>query len=575
MDTTIDTNHGSDTSVDKLMSMVDLPTAQPQPDDELPAWIKAHCNEAAKTAYFKARADSKSKDEAAQAAQAAYEAKANELLAQASQPAPTQAPGAGSNGAIKAPPPAGMPEPTKAPKRPRTPRPQPATAIAGGQHDQVGADRSAEDRAALIAAGFAPKEPIYRAGTRVIEWGVDNARKSRLEHDAKPSVQAACDKLGEKIAAENRRFIECLATDLTMNDAGRIAIPGHDPLEITYDAFRGLTTRLGYGGANYLSRCPAALRAHNFNDWQTRVDAEQKLALRVRDRAADEKAQIPAGVEIFAAVSPGYAAFDANMIAEAVAKASPEGAKGSFAYDGTRSRFEVHFHSNVQPQHYVAGEFFKAGCLVSTDDTGGGSIVVRSMAWQNLCLNLIIIDRCAREIARIKHVGSVLELAQRLEAAYRQALASLDHFLKVWDYACADDVAIASKAVHAEVPSDPAKALPGIFRGVLDAGIIKLPRAGSFKAREDAIATLCALFEDDRSGARLMHGVSRAAIANAFTAFARDLDAEDPWAADEIQRAAGALLWGGRRGDQKPSPLPYLDLETAQAKDSAALTARA
>jgi hypothetical protein len=47
---------------------------------------------------------------------------------------------------------------------------------------------------------------------------------------------------------------------------------------------------------------------------------------------------------------------------------------------------------------------------------------------------------------------------------------------------------------------------------------------------------------------------------NAFTRYAHEVDMPTPFYEDEIQRAAGKLLYG--RGSSNPAPLPFIPYET-------------
>jgi hypothetical protein len=52
-------------------------------------------------------------------------------------------------------------------------------------------------------------------------------------------------------------------------------------------------------------------------------------------------------------------------------------------------------------------------------------------------------------------------------------------------------------------------------------------------------------WQKDNSGAGLAHGgLNRAALANAFTRYAHEGQHNNPWMEDEIQQAAGRLVWG-------------------------------
>lgn len=527
----IETNSSTPT-IDEILSQVE----QPPQAEPLAIDVRMVAEGEAKRAYHAARAEGRSIDHAKAAAEIAFSnvvqielAKARaRIAAEAARP--------------------------KAPPLP--PVPEPSDATKGGEMDEAGRQRSQRDVDALRAAGFAMAETVYERGTRVIELGTENAKRSREEFEAMPKVGELCSNLIAKIAAEKREVEIVRADAIGMTNTGRLSISGVEQWPITSDAFGSMVSRLGYGGARYLQKCDRELRAYNVNCWRREIarkqDADQtdegderKLALRTRLQGPEPRVR-----QVFAAVTPSYAPFDADRIAEAIRIATPPEARGTVTYDGARSRFNVLFETTVNPKHFVAGEVFRLGVTVRADDTGSGAIKMTAVALQNLCLNLIIIDRAMKPLAELRHVGNVFELATKFKAAYERALQGFEPFLAAWGYACEEDVAARSRAVTADIPRSITQALPGFFNGIIDAGLVEL-RGDRVKI----VSALCEKWEADESGAKL-NGLTRASIINAFTRFAHEEGSfDEPFAEDELQRQAAALLWG-KRG-QAPEPLPY------------------
>lgn len=432
--------------------------------------------------------------------------------------------------------------------------------------------RSMLNLQAAEASGFAPRAPIYERGRLVNSIGVANARRSRMEHDAKPFVTAYCEDFHARIKSEERRDILVPAHTLRMTGKGQLGVPRPKEVPVgvehikqvwalTEPALQAISTRLGLKGSAYLQQCWPALRQYNFNEWlkrihlahdeacvQARLENEsepepQELALRLRKC-------LSGGEEVYGVVTEKYTAFDVDLIAKAIQEATPKDARGTVTYDGYKARFEIMFHSNVQPEKYTAGEFFKCGVTIRTDDTGGGSITGNAVIWQNLCLNLIIIDQAKQDLFRIRHMGDLEKLIARFREGFAQALSKLDHFTKAWGYAVEDDVVAAARAVDSEVPMKVSEAMPGLFNGILERELV--PVRGR---REENVKSLMKMWEEDTSAAA---GPTRAAVANAFTRFAHMVN-QDPWAEDEIQRAAGPLIYSRK-------PLPYLALDVSKAK---------
>lgn len=452
--------------------------------------------------------------------------------------------------------------------------PAPPVVLTGGI-DTVGQARSEADLEAARKAGWAPAQTVYTRGMRVNSTGVANARKFRAEFDAKPLVGDYCDDVIKVIQAENRQDLAAVIAELKMVEkTGALIVGNPDAVLMVEDrAFRDLVAglRMPAGAPSYLGGVWPELRAGNINAWigewvvseeHEREDYQADLARYEAGHEKGEKApaepypaeivlrtRVTGGEDraVFGAVSESYTSYDVDQIAKAIKLATPEGARGTVTYDGYRARFEVLFHSNVKPEDYVAGEFFKAGVIIRTDDTGGGSLRGNAVVWQNLCLNLIIIDEANQDLFRIRHMGDVGKMAASFREGFEKGLAKLDHFVKAWGFASRESLA-------AYLPEEAkglslVEALPGFFNGIIERELVPVRGRAS-----EAVPSLVKAWKGDRSSATVKHGgFTRAALANAFTNYAHTVDQGGPWFEDEIQRAAGALV-------QSRAPIPYLQL---------------
>ena len=449
-----------------------------------------------------------------------------------------------------------VPGPAPATQKPPTER------IMSGEIDIVGEGRSILDREAAEKSGFSTRETVYRRGRPVIKLGEENAQKSIDEHNARDLVGPACDAFVSIIEAEKRRDVCFPMNELRMDREARLITP-FGLLKLTEKAFSSLINRTKIGGASYLAKCWPELRAKNFNNWMHKFATEEKelaekaQALNVEAAERDIlKLRLRNGsegsIENYAIVTPSYSDFDVDKIAKAIKIAMPHQARADFNYDGHRASFDVLFHTDVQPKHFVAGEFFKAGIRVRSSDAGDGSIVVSAIVWQNLCLNLLIIDESSKALDRIRHTGSVDALAARLKIALEAGKKSLAHFLTAWDYAV-EDVITPEKldmAADAEMPLRFEDALPGIFNGLHERELVKL------KQPKETIPLLMKAWRADKSGAA---GPTRASIVNAYTRYAHEGNS-DPWYQDDLERAAGALLHRKTRSGTLQA-LPYVPME--------------
>jgi hypothetical protein len=415
---------------------------------------------------------------------------------------------------------------------------------------ETGRERAARDEIRALENGFAPRDPVFQLGTRVNEVGVENATRSQLDHEAKPFATDVCSAMVAQVRAEERRDLDPIRLSrIRMADSGELMLPGGETLTMTDRIFTTLMGRFPCAsGTAYLNDCPTVLRAYNFNYWAGATDRESRdVVLRTRKMGGRRAA--------YAAVSSHYTSFDADVIAEALSMAFPSDARGVGDYDGERLRVEGMWHTDIAPNEFVAGEIFKAGVIVRSDDTGAGSIRVQSVIWRNLCQNLIILDKAIGVDVRLRHKGSVQSLAFQFRKAFGQALSSVNPFRLAWTAAMAerdrDFVRLVQGTTREDITSLPAvSVLPGVFNGILQRELV--PVRGR---KEEIVPKLLEMHSQDEVAG--VYGVSRASIVNAFTRYAHVVES-DPWAADRIREGAGALLSGHKGG--APAPLPYVAL---------------
>jgi len=451
----------------------------------------------------------------------------------------------------------------------------PATAVRGveGGVDERGRARSQADFDAAAQAGFAPAQSVYTRGTRVIDVGIANARQFRAEYDAKELIGDACDALIEQVNAEQRRDLPARKTAVRLDAKGMIAVDASRPddprIAIEERAFKSLVQRLGLpqGAAPYLAACWPELRGRNVNQWQQkaadaeRFDAEKAHAagkvfepdmLNLRTRMANGE-RVAYGV-----VSDGYTEFDADKLARAVKLALPPEARAEIRYDGFKAKISALFHSTVNPEDYVAGEFFRAGIVVRTDDTGGGSVTGYAVLEQNLCLNLYILSKKAQPIFRARHIGDPVKLAAKIREGLKKGEADLAHFLKAWGYARRDDIAAAAKE-RGELYEG--MSMTAVFAALANGAIERelVPVRGR---RTETVSELISAWERDKSADGPRAGtVTRAGLTNAFTRWAHESGTSDEFFADEVQVASSALLWPQDSRITTPPAIPAIPLD--------------
>lgn len=381
-------------------------------------------------------------------------------------------------------------------------------------------------------------EALYVPGTIPLASAVQVATDARLAWEQLPSMREVADRLIATVRAEERaRHLVTLAS-LAPSADDRLMTP-RGPATYTRRGLTTLIARVGCGGAGYIADCPPALRGENLRVQLSSVTStEQHQVLTARGER---------GLTVRAVNSASYTAHDADEIARAMlAVPSLASTRGGVTYDGDRYRIDVRSHTTVAPAHQVVGEVFEAGVRVTSDDTGGGSIRIAPLVYMRRCVNFSIAGR-ERDIARIKHVGDLRQLARRVEDAIRRAAAAVGPFLAAWNRACEVDLQRDSDS-SAEV------SLRGYVRGL--AAKKRLPTLGrTVPELEDLIV---GAWSRDGGSAVAVHELTPAALANAITRMAHEIALEDPYASDELEALGGELVY--------ETQIPWLSADEASSR---------
>lgn len=417
--------------------------------------------------------------------------------------------------------------------------------------NETGLARSLTDRQAAEAAGYATDETVYERGSQA---SPDAARSVRSEFEQMPLTSDGLAQAVQAVGAEHRHDLPAVPVGSVQMDAtGKLVLPG-GRFEPTKRAMSGLVTRLGCGGLDYLTEsCTSELRAINVNR-QAKAHTERELtAARAAVEAGEpmpEQTQMVARArtrdgspEVFAIVSPKYTAFDVDRVAEQIDAAIPPACRGAVTYDAERGRlrFEAWLHTTASPETAVAGEFFRAGIVGRSDDTGAGAIEIDGGVFQNRCLNFAILGKSWQSFGGIRHIGS--SIGERVEQALALAEKSLDHFREAWGYAARREAVPTAEGLQLAREIS----MAALFRGILKAQLVPLPGR-----KEERVKQLVQAWKGDSSSAVQVTGTSVAAVVNAFTQVAHTTDL-DPWQQDETSKAATDLLI-------RKSPLP-MELE--------------
>lgn len=304
--------------------------------------------------------------------------------------------------------------------------------VKGGEISTVARARIAADEAAAEAAGFALPPPIFAAGTRVVDIGDRNFVAERNAVESLPLYHDAHQHVVAEIRCESRRDVEVPMANLRADEKGLIRRVGHENkpgLLLEPRAFSAFCTRAGFGkGAAYLrDLCGPELRAHNLNFQFLGMAAGTgpQAKLRTRLDARGKRS-------IFATVSPGYTAYDADQFLRDAAPALAD-AHAEIVYNPADCSLRA--DAFWLPDHVVdlaAGDVFKAGVRLRTSDDGSGSIRVEAVLFRNRCLNLIIIGQASVETVRQRHVGNAARISEAVQAGVAEAREKIGHFLGQW-----------------------------------------------------------------------------------------------------------------------------------------------
>ena len=462
--------------------------------------------------------------------------------------------------------------------------------------DTAGADRSAADETTCARFGIALPPAFFALGTTLVDVGVDNARKARAAFEALPPASEACQALAAEVTAEDRVSIAASLSDLSITANGELARAADGRREaftlgIEGDAARQLQStlraKLGIGGdpgvvtgLEYDDAGVVACAAATWNRFtallktQEAKGAERKqvslLTRMVEQKPIDGQPQ-PRRRQVFASVSERYAECDAGKIATACgglvrdidAMALQEGktpdVRAEVVYDRKRVSIDLLTHTTIQPDAQVVGDVFRVGLRVRSDDTGGGSLTVRSVAFRVACRNYTVVSADG-SITRIRHIGDPARLLERLQEALQASSGALATFAVQWGKACGRDAArdllrgleterkrrdelaglvhmclVADASLRSVWERQQGEVLDGIYRSILMAHDL-----APAKVIEDDVIALRRAYHDpvNIGGATAF---SPAAINNGLTRWAQD---KGRHTADAAEILAGRIVSG-------------------------------
>ena len=390
----------------------------------------------------------------------------------------------------------------------------------------------------------------YIPGTAALDEAYDRLATSRRLWEERPLVEESLQLVINAVLEEERQDVVINTSELRMLEDGRLYIPGLQASGVEYEgpgafgigmeilgmeqllpktqglAMIGKTLRKkaeGYApifpeAMSFLLSMPSDERAWTMNRCFQRSDTRLKLRTRLgRDGAR----------QLFAVVSPTYAVFDADKVAELLrATLGGKGLRGEVAYEAgtTNLTVDASYHASADIRDFAAGDVFQVGYRSTSNDTGKGSIRIGGSADWSACLNFIILSHDDAELVARVHKGKVAEVATEVLAGIEKIQPVFEHFARQWGVLINEP--IYAHEVWGQTFATVEDALTyGVKNGKLDMEMEK----------EVALEVL---LEADKLGA---NRGTLAAIIDAVTRAAHMRLIED-CARDRIERMAGALV---------------------------------
>lgn len=356
----------------------------------------------------------------------------------------------------------------------------------------------------LKDAGFQMAPPIFAPGTRVLPLGDENFKIERQRVDDMPLYADAAAQVIREISGERRTDLRVALGELHMGIDGTLMVKGEE-LGLELDAFQQLAIAGGFGtGVKYLSTiCPARLRAINVNH---QVEGRRReVVLRVRE--------IRGTRSVYAVVTPTYAVVDTDHVLQEVMDDLRD-AHAEMVYDGTGVKATALFMPD-QIVDLAAGDVFKVGVRVETDDTGRGRVRVTAVAFRNRCLNLLVIGEGSVETVSAVHKGDREKILTTVKEGVQKARDAVGAFLESWGHA---------RQVKVDVVA--------LLKSLVEEKKIS---ARGAKERDQVVGVLLAAYEKEP-------GDTLADAANALTRAAHEADGFGSDWTEEVQRLAARVL---------------------------------
>lgn len=377
---------------------------------------------------------------------------------------------------------------------------------------------------------FAKAPTWFAHGTPLIAVGKDKYRASAQAWEALPLIEEAAHEVGEVITKERRKDVDCDASELRLDDRGRITRNGKDWVAIESNAFDQLIQRypvLFPRGRALLHAVDPGIRAEVVNSQlvKLRNEPESTRGIKLRLRRGRDGAP-----QMYSATSTGYSVHDGDAWLGDVAEVlGGQEWRGSAVYDAdaVNTSFVAQYHAPVDFDAKV-GDVHRVTIGGRTNDTGSGSFRSWGGATRTICWNLARID-LEGAIARHVHRGSVDNLRVQLRDTVAALNAGFAYFGQQWGILGATSIGVALTDMG--LTSDTSIATPESW----------LSDLASHTALVDTEIARDVMLEVLLRGFKQEPGEDAQALINAVTRTHTDA-ALDMYQVERLQIAAGILV---------------------------------
>lgn len=400
--------------------------------------------------------------------------------------------------------------------------------------DAEGRSRAIAVDAALSASGLRFAEPTFFAwGTRGA-WG-DKARRARAELHAMPLHAELAEEARRIVALEDRRGDVAPLANVAYGADDRVRCKPGAGVPCSPQALKQLLARAGAPGGAYLTdpRITGELRAPHVEHWLlARNEAEARA--RADARAAQvkqpdwQRVKLLSKVDatgqraLYGAVGPRYPHdYGMDRVIADVQGMFPGEARGTLHYDSSTTRWRVDAAVGAEFEP-VVGDVYRLGVRYGAHDAGGGSYYADLYGIRVRCVNFTKI-KALKKLGRVRHVGTVEDLQARVRALVEVGADAMQAYSAAVREA--NEQAICERALSGDGDAR------AVFAALIEGGYLPAPGGAEAAAEAYHAAWL------------VEPGHTRLDFVNAATRAAHEAAWSSPWVTEEIEEAAGQLLY--------------------------------